>query len=39
MAFEDYYSFDAILGDLIRWRIRGRAGCRRDASSAEGVVS
>lgn len=24
MAFEDYFSFDAILGDLIRWRIRGR---------------
>lgn len=24
MAFEDYFSFDAILGDLIRWRIGGR---------------
>ena len=24
MAFEDYFSFDAIFGDLIRWRISGR---------------
>lgn len=24
MRFDEYFSFDAILGDLIRWRVRGR---------------
>ena len=24
MKFEEYFSFEAILGDLVRWRIRGR---------------
>ena len=24
MRFEDYFSFEAIVGDLIRWRLRGK---------------
>ena len=24
MAFEEYFSFKAIVGDLIRWRLRGK---------------
>ena len=23
-AFEDYFSFDALLGDLVRWRVAGK---------------
>lgn len=24
MEFEEYFSFEAIVGDLIRWRLRGK---------------
>ena len=36
MAFEDYFSFEAIVGDLIRWRVKGKgvvdADGRRDVA-------
>ena len=33
MAFEEYFSLEAIVGDLIRWRVKGKVtldetGCR-----------
>lgn len=35
MAFEDYFGFERILADLIRWRVAGK--CMRDDAEAEGA--